>query len=296
MQGPDELVGTLEDEPRLLGGFMVTHLSLDELEKEQLVEGEAAASSLNGTQRGWSVERRKSLTEFRQRESAPFRRGEILLPRHLCQEHVEILLEQPSQDPLRDLLARRIRSEDMALGHLSRSVVGGASQHREFSRLKLPSVEELHGPRHQQEIALLKLPLQPGLPRPGARDHPRIILQDGLKYTEPLTGGDHTLGAYPPDRRDVRTDLQVLHRLDRGGVVVASRHMVEEIAGSHDSHSPQRLGPNRTHPVQKLDRLVQPEKVHSSKTPSTKSSGSKSDRSSIPSPDPTSLTGRSNSC
>ena len=53
----------------------------------------------------------------------------------------------------------------------------------------------------------MELPLQPGLPGPGARDHPRIVLQDGLKDTKALTGGDHTLGAHPPNRRDVRTDL-----------------------------------------------------------------------------------------
>ena len=60
MQRPDELVGSPEDESGLLDGFMVTDLSLDNLEEEQLVEGEAAARGLYCAQgRGLVRDRRR---------------------------------------------------------------------------------------------------------------------------------------------------------------------------------------------------------------------------------------------
>ena len=207
MQRPDELVGAFEHEPGLQDGLLVAGLSLDELEEEQLVERESPAGGLHGAQRGWPMEFPKGILEARQNELAPLLPCEILLFGHLLEQHVEILIEQPPKDPLLDLLTRRICGKHVPLGHLSWGVLLCASQHSEFPRLKLPPVEELDGPCDQQEIPLMELPFQPGLAWPGARDHPRIVLQDGLKDTKALTRGDHTLGAYPPNRRDVRTDL-----------------------------------------------------------------------------------------
>jgi len=104
----DELVRPCEDYSGPLDGLLVSDLCLDELEEEELVEGQAATGALDTGKRGRSVQGREGLQEARQPQMVQLPGEEILLIVDLLQEPLQIAGEDPPEYPLGDLLARGV--------------------------------------------------------------------------------------------------------------------------------------------------------------------------------------------
>src|SRR5690606_22129444 len=211
------------------------------------------------------------------------------------EQRVEVPLEDVAEDPLRHVLARRIGDED---GAARRPLLPLSGQQRELARLELAPVEELHGAGDEQRVTLPELPLEPRLPRPCDRQQPGIVLQHGLEDAQALPRRDHALAPHGADDRHVHADVGAPDRGHGGGVVVAPRHVVEEVPRRPDADAGELVRTLGSDALEELDRAVEP-RVRlrgQPKTPSTNASTSKVSRSSRRSPVPTSFTGTPNSC
>ena len=280
VQGPDQLVGPGMGDPGALLGVPVPDLGLDQLEEEELVEGEALPPDLRFRQRARTVQRRQRFSQAQEPEPLPLPFRQVFLPAHQPQEIVQVLLHDPPEDPLGDVLAGRIGHEDGAGvgGPLPPVVPGsgppappllplppflpGAGHEDRLPGLELGPVVEPDRTGHQYGVSLPELPVEPRLPRPGHRDPARVVLDDGLEDLEAGTGRKNPLLPDPPDDGGVHPHVQAADGPDRGGVVVAARHVIEQMPGRDQPHPGQRLGAPRAHPLQELDRLVQKGEVH----------------------------------
>jgi hypothetical protein len=122
-------------------------------------------------------------------------------------------------------------------------------------------MEELHRPGDEKKITLSDLTIQPGLSRPGAGDHPALILKDDLEDPQPRSGGDGSLAPDPPDGGGVHPHIQAADGLNRGRVIIPARHVIEEIPSRDDPHSPESFGTSGPDPLQELDGLVELGKI-----------------------------------
>ena len=131
------LVGALVGHAGDQLGLAVPHLGLHELQKEELVESQAAAATLGFAEAAGAVEPPQGFRESRQ----PLPRTDVVGPGLVVvgpnQHLVQIALEDPAEHPLWHLFGRRVRHEDGALLGI-RVVLPG--QHRELPRLDLAAV------------------------------------------------------------------------------------------------------------------------------------------------------------
>ena len=287
-QRANELVRALMPDAGLELGRLSTRLRLDELQEKELVVGEAAAAPFHVVQCVWAMHPRKRLAERRQVVSSQVIGGHVLVVVRPVEQLVEVLLEDASQHPLRHVLARRIRDEDhpRALGELF-----APRENREFARMKLTPVKELHVPGHEQGVTLAELPLEPRLARPGDGDHSRVVFDHRLENLESTPRGDDALAANAPDRGDIHTHLETPDWLHGRRIVVATRNVVQEIASGGDAELEKRVCALRAYALEELDRSVELRVAQGPKTASTNDSTSKPSRSPSPSPVPTSFTG-----
>src|SRR5690606_2376387 len=127
----------------------------------------------------------------------------------------------------------------------------------------------------------------------------RFVLQDRLEDPEPRPRGDHPLAPHGPHDRDVHPHVRPADGRDGGGVVVASRHVVEEIAHGGDPDPGELIRAPRPHALQELHRAPETRVAFhetQARIPRMNSSTSKVWRSSSCSPVPTSFTGIPYSC
>src|SRR5690606_28898247 len=163
--------------------------------------GEPAPSPLRVLEPGRPVQERERLGEAREPEADAVGLVEVLVLVRPGEELVQVALEDPAQDPLGDLLARRIAHEDRARrvgaagpatrgvpvrapaarggglapaararGRLGPALPAPAPEHRVLPRLELTTVEEADRSRHEERVALAELAVEPGLPRPRRRE------------------------------------------------------------------------------------------------------------------------------
>jgi hypothetical protein len=258
VEGADELVRPPEDDPRLPDGLPVPDLGLEELEEEELVEGQAATPPLGVRQGGGTMQDRQRLLKAGESHLLPVPRREILLLLEVGELGIQILPEDLPEDPLGEFLRGRVGHEDGPGGTVVPPALAPAPGHqRELPRLHLPPVEELHRTGGQDEVPLPELPLQPGLPGPGAGDHPRVVLEDGLEDPESGPGGNDPLAADATQDGGVLSHFQGAYRTHGRGVVVPSGHVEEEVPGCEDAQPLKLLRPHRPHPLQELDGGVQ---------------------------------------
>jgi hypothetical protein len=69
--------------------------------------------------------------------------------------------------------------------------------------MELAAMVELYGSGEDQLIPFPNFSFEPGLPRPGAGDHPGIVLNNRLKDPQSRSGGDN------PSRPDPAPDAHV---------------------------------------------------------------------------------------
>ena len=99
VQRADEFIGTLEHDPRGLDRLPIPDLSLNKLEKEEFVEGQTTPRGLYASHGRRTVQDLQGLSEPRKAESVQLRGRQVLLVLDLSEEDVQVLLEEPPEDP-----------------------------------------------------------------------------------------------------------------------------------------------------------------------------------------------------
>src|SRR5688500_12766372 len=187
----------------------------------------------------------------------------------------------------------------------------------ELAWMQLPSVKEADGSGEEQNVILANRPIEKWLTWPGNLDHAGVVAHDCLKDSQPLSRGDHSFGDHRPDDRGIHPGLQRRDGRDRARIFIPMRQVIEQILGSDDVETPERLGSRWADALEvhhrgaqgpqgaRRSRLLRRSLTasissiasipwrHSSSSSRAYSSASNSSRSSAASPTPTNLIGTS---
>ncbi len=157
-----------------------------------------------------------------------------------------------------DLLERQPfgRGVDREHAPVRRPLVLAAEIH-ELARLQLAAVEEAHRAAQEQHVALLDRAVEERLPGPRHLDHPARVLHDRLEDAQPLPRRNDALRDDAPDDGRVDASLELRDPRDRARVLVAVRHVVQQVARGVHAEPRERDGARRSDALEVRDRRVE---------------------------------------
>src|SRR5882762_8531428 len=101
-----------------------------------------------------------------------------------------MLLDQRANLAVREAFGGRIDGEHQP--GIAAAVVVRLGQHDEFTRHQLLTVVIPHRPRHEEQLALLDLPLEKWAAGPGTFEQSTLVLEHRAKYAQAAPRRQHT--------------------------------------------------------------------------------------------------------
>ena len=167
-----------------------------------------------------------------------------------------MLLHEAANLTVGEPLGRRVHGEHHpAVGFLSR-----IREHDELAGHQLAAVVVAHGARHEEQLAGFDLALEERLARPGALQHAARVPQHRAEHAQPAPRGQDAGADHPPHARRVLSHLGTRQWGERGGVQVAVRRVIQQVAGAPDAQARQGLRAPRAHALQVLHGRRQSER------------------------------------
>ena len=225
-----------------------------QLEVEQLVERQSAASPLGLLDRGRPVHRSQRLGQGGQSGGGAHRLGHRIARQ--CDERIEVPLDQSPDDPVAQSFGRGVDRQDLARGQRIRLTLG-FGEHDVLPWSELPPMIETYGARHQQCLSHLDRPIEKRLARPHAFEHTTVIAQHGMKDSEPPPGRNHAFRHHSPDARHLLADFGAGEWCHGRRVDVSVGEVPEQVLRGADAEPLELLGAPLADPLEELDGRVQ---------------------------------------
>src|SRR5690606_19555398 len=157
-----------------------------------------------------------------------------------------------------ELLHRKSFGGGVDREHLAAATVllFGAEVHP-LTWLQLASVEEPDVADDQQQVALVYRTVEKWLAWPGDFDHPARVSKHYLENPQPLPRGQHSLANHASEYGGVHPGFETVASRDRACVLVAARHVVEQVSGRADVQPRKQLRPSRADAREIHDRSIE---------------------------------------